>query len=148
MGDEHRHARGEDLLGRLHAETGAEVLGRLRQVAPDLAGHIVDFAYGEVWAAPGLALRDRQIATLAALAALGTAREELRVHVGAALRLGITPREVVAVMTQVAVYAGFPAALGGIAAAREAFEAAGVPLPLEGDGPASEDRRRGEAPPD
>lgn len=126
---EERHARGEALLAALHGPTGAGVVARLAEVAPDLARHIVDFAYGEVWSAPGLALRDRQVATLAALTALGTARAELTVHIRTALRNGVSPAEVVALITHVAVYAGFPAALEGIAAAREAFAAEEVPPP-------------------
>jgi 4-carboxymuconolactone decarboxylase len=130
-----RYARGEALLGSLHGETGAGVVARLAEIAPDLARYIVEFAYGEVWSAPGLAVRDRQVATLAALTALGTARAELTVHMRTALRGGMTPAEVVAVVTHVAVYAGFPAALEGVAAAREAFAAEGV-APPPGDGPA------------
>lgn len=134
---EDRYAHGRELLASLHGQTGAAVLGRLAEVAPDLARHIVGFAYGEVWSGPDLGLRDRQIATIAALTSLGTARAELTVHIRAALRGGVEPREVVAVITQVAVYAGFPAALEGIGAAREAFAAEGIEPPPAGEPPPS-----------
>jgi 4-carboxymuconolactone decarboxylase len=61
---------------------------------------------------------------VAQLTALGTAAPQLKVHIGAALNVGATREEVVEVIQQMAVYAGFPAALNGVTAAREVFSAA------------------------
>lgn len=58
---------------------------------------------------------------MAALCALGTAAPQLRVHIHGALNVGCTREEVVEVMMQMALYAGFPAALNGLFAAREVF---------------------------
>lgn len=68
-----------------------------------------------------MSLRDREIATVAALTAMGTAAPQLRVRIGAALHVGVTRTEIVETMMQMSVYAGFPAALNGLAAAREVF---------------------------
>ena len=58
---------------------------------------------------------------VAALTALGNASPQLKVHIAAALHVGCTREEIVEVIMQMAVYAGFPAALNGLFAAREVF---------------------------
>lgn len=98
----------------------------LAGVAPELADWIVDFAYGDVVSRPQLDLRSRELATVAALTALGNAAPQLRAHIKGALNAGCSPREIVEVILQMSVYAGFPAALNGIAAAREVFDEQGV----------------------
>jgi 4-carboxymuconolactone decarboxylase len=90
----------------------------------------MDFPFGDLYARPGLSLRARALATVAALCALGNAQPQLKVHVHAALHVGCEPREVVEVVMQMAVYAGFPAALNGLAVVREVFFDAGIELPL------------------
>ena len=60
----------------------------LGDIAPDLARHVIEFAFGEVYAGEELSLREREIATVAALTALGTAHPQLVVHIGAALNAG------------------------------------------------------------
>ena len=93
----------------------------LRDIAPDLADWIIDFSYGDVMARPGLDQRSRQFATIAALTALGNAQPQLKVHIAGALKVGCTPQEIVEVILQMAVYAGFPAAINALNVAREAF---------------------------
>ncbi len=77
------------------------------------------------------ACASEELATVAALCALGSALPQLRVHVQAALHVGCKPREVVEVVMQMAVYAGFPAALNGLSVVREVFAETGIPLPLD-----------------
>jgi 4-carboxymuconolactone decarboxylase len=71
-----------------------------------------------------LDLRSREIGVVAALTAMGNAAPQLKVHLRAALNVGVTRQEIVEVIMQMAVYAGFPAALNGLTAAREVFAAA------------------------
>ena len=66
--------------------------------------------------------RTKELTTVAALTALGTERERLQAHIRAALDAGATREHVIEVIQQMVVYAGFPAALNGIAAARQALE--------------------------
>ncbi len=101
-----RYARGRAHLSRLHATTGEAIVDDLG----DLGRHIVEYAFGDVYARPGLELRDRQLITVAMLAALGNL-PQLEVHLQAALRVGITPAELEEVVLQVAPYAGFPRAM-------------------------------------
>lgn len=120
--EDDRFERGQRLLSRIHGPGGEAVMRRLVETAPDLARYVVEFAYGDVHSRPGLALRERQVATIAALAALG-ATPQLKVHVEAGLKVGLTRDEIVEIIMQMAVYAGFPAALNALAAATEAFAA-------------------------
>ena len=119
-----RYQRGLALLDRLDRGQGARILAALEDVAPDFARLLVEFAFGDICARPGLDLKTREIATVAALTALGTAPAQLRVHIQAALNLGCSRTELTEAIMQMAVYAGFPAALNGLAAAKEVFAAA------------------------
>jgi 4-carboxymuconolactone decarboxylase len=116
-----RFERGRRILESLDADGIGQVVAGLQDIAPDFAHHLVAFAFGDLYARPGLDLRSRQIATVAALTALGTAAPQLRVHIGGALNAGCSRVEIVEVIMQMAIYAGFPAALNGLAAARAVF---------------------------
>jgi 4-carboxymuconolactone decarboxylase len=87
------------------------------------------WAFGEVWARPELGRRDRSLAVIAILTSLGTV-DELRFHVPAGLRHGLTGAEVEAAITHLALYAGFPRAVEAMRVARAAIpppdEAAGT----------------------
>jgi 4-carboxymuconolactone decarboxylase len=130
-----RYARGLAALAQVTGTDHPAVLDPVAEIAPDLARFTVEFGYGDVWSRPGLTPRQRQIATVAALAALGNAAPQLRFHIGGALNVGCTRREIVETFIHATVYAGFPAALNALAAAREVF--AGRPDDAaDGDDPA------------
>jgi 4-carboxymuconolactone decarboxylase len=116
-----RYERGLEKLKEIDGEAGERVIESLKDIAPDLARYTIEFPFGDVYSRPGLDLRSREIATLAALTALGFATPELKVHIHGALNVGCTRTEVVEVIIQMAVYAGFPAALHGAFAAKEVF---------------------------
>jgi 4-carboxymuconolactone decarboxylase len=97
-------------------------LASLDGVAPDLGKYVMEFAFGDIHCRPGLSLRSREIATIAALTAMGTAGPQLRAHIDGALNVGCTEQEVVEVILQMALYAGFPAAINGLQIAREIFQ--------------------------
>jgi 3-oxoadipate enol-lactonase / 4-carboxymuconolactone decarboxylase len=79
------------------------------------------YAWGEIWSRPELARRDRSIATLAVLVALG-ADNELAMHLRAALRNGLTSSEIVEVLMHVALYAGLPRANRAMSIARDVLD--------------------------
>ncbi|RQS63743.1 carboxymuconolactone decarboxylase family protein [Burkholderia sp. Bp8984] len=126
---EDRYARGWNKLKEIDGEVGERVIASLAPIAPDFGRLIVEFGFGDIYSRPQLDLKAREIATIAALAALGNAQPQLKVHVEAALNVGCTRDEIVEVFMQMAVYAGFPAALNALFAAHEVFtrrdEAAG-----------------------
>lgn len=180
-----RHTTGLEALERLGGPEAAAPILAAADVAPDLVRFAIDFAFGEVLSRPGLALKTRELCTVAALSALGHPVSQLKWHAEAALHVGASQREVdevkriargyvrpsgggadgqgpldattrelatvalltaigtqpaalkhhlraalgagatreqiVQVLEQMAIYAGFPAALNGVAAAREVF---------------------------
>lgn len=129
-GDGERYRRGLARLAEIDGEAGQRVVEQLRGIAPDLGRYIVEFGFGDVYSRRGLDLRSREIATVAGLTALGNARPQLEVHLNAALNVGCTRAEVLEVLIQMSLYAGFPAALNGVEAARKVFaerDAKGLP---------------------
>jgi len=116
-----RYERGIDQLSLMSGGSVHAMLDNLKEISPDLARLTVEFPYGDVVSRPGLDLRSRQIATVAALTALGNAPVQLRAHIDMALNVGCTRDEIREVIIQMAVYAGFPAALNGMAAAKDVF---------------------------
>jgi 3-oxoadipate enol-lactonase / 4-carboxymuconolactone decarboxylase len=80
------------------------------------------YAWGDIWSRAELSLRERSIATLATLVALG-AEHELAMHVRAARRNGLTEDDIVEVLMHTALYAGLPRANRAIAIARDIFTA-------------------------
>jgi len=81
-----------------------------------------DVVFGQVYTRDGLTLQQRSMCTVAALTVL---REptQLRVHIGGALNIGISPEHIIEVIRQMAMYAGFPAALNAMAVADECIDA-------------------------
>ncbi|MFC0397167.1 carboxymuconolactone decarboxylase family protein [Paraburkholderia rhizosphaerae] len=120
-----RYTRGWSKLKEIDGSAGEQVLAALAPIAPDFARLLIEFPFGDIYTRPKLDLRAREIATIAALAALGNAQPQLKVHIEAALNVGCTRDEIVEVFIQMAVYAGFPAALNALFAAREVFERVG-----------------------
>ncbi len=125
-----RHSRGLKQLSAVDGDGGVRVVETLAQSFPDFATYVVEYPFGDIYSRPGLGLREREIAVVAALCAMGNAAPQLKVHIHAALHVGCTPAEIVEVVMQMSVYAGFPAALNGLAAVREVFGEAGIALPL------------------
>lgn len=119
--DSDRYRRGREKLKEIHGEAGENVVATLGEVSPDLARYIFEFAFGDVYCREGLSLKEREIVTISALSALGNALPQLKTHIHAGLNVGCTRQEIVEIMIQMAVYAGFPAALNGTLAAKEVF---------------------------
>jgi len=121
-----RYNIGWDKLAEIDGEQGERVIKSLEWIAPDFAKLLIEFPFGDIYSRPGLDLKSREIATVAALCAMGTAAPQLKVHIHGALNVGCTAREIVEVLMQMAVYAGFPAALNGLFAAQDVFKERGV----------------------
>jgi 4-carboxymuconolactone decarboxylase len=116
-----RFRRGWQQLEVIDGEAGKQVIDSLQAIAPDLARYVIEFPFGDIYTRPGLDLKSRELATIAALTAMGNAQPQLKVHIQAALNVGCTREEIVEVVIQMAVYAGFPAALNGMTAVKEVF---------------------------
>ena len=116
----------EDRALDLGMQVRREVLGdeqvdraieRTTEFTSDFQDFITRYAWGEVWARPGLDRRTRSCITLTALVALGRL-DELELHIRGALRNGLTEGEIGEVLLQCAVYCGVPAANSAFAVAQ------------------------------
>ena len=125
-----RFERGARKLAEVDGEAGQKVIAALQDVAPDLARYVIEFGFGDIYSRPGLDLRTRELATVAALTAIGHAQPQLKVHVNGALNVGCSAAKVVEVIIQMALYAGFPAALNAMFSAKQVFGERGL-LPAD-----------------
>jgi 4-carboxymuconolactone decarboxylase len=120
-GGESRLERGRRALAEIDGQAGENVVASLADIAPDFATYLLEFPFGDIYSRPGLDLRAREIATIAALTVMGNAAPQLMVHIEAGLNVGLSREEITEIIMQMAVYAGFPAALNGLFAAKEVF---------------------------
>jgi 4-carboxymuconolactone decarboxylase len=104
-----------EVLGDEHVDRAVE---RTTPETEEFQDFITRYAWGEIWARPGLDRRTRSCITLTALVALNR-EHELAMHIRAALRNGLTRDEIKEVLLQSAVYCGVPAANGAFAVFRE-----------------------------
>ena len=116
-----RYERGLAKLKEIDGLAGEKVIDSLKDIAPDFARLLIEFPFGDIYSRPGLDLKVRELAVVAGLTALGNAAPQLKVHIHGARNVGCTQDEIVEIIMQMAVYAGFPAALNGLFAAKEVF---------------------------
>jgi 4-carboxymuconolactone decarboxylase len=109
-------------IEKVHPNASKALMENLKDIAPDLGKFVIEFPYGQIYNRPGLDLKTREIATVAALTAMGNAKQQLKDHIHGALNVGCTREEIVEVIIQMVAYAGFPSAINGIEAAKEVFE--------------------------
>ncbi|HSC85561.1 MAG TPA: carboxymuconolactone decarboxylase family protein [Pseudomonas sp.] len=121
-----RYESGLKKLSEIDGEAGHKVIESLAGIAPDLGKYIIEFGFGDIYQRPGLSLPTRELATVAALTALGHCQPQLRVHLHGALNVGCTPEAIIEVIIQMALYAGFPAALNGMFRAKDVFSERGI----------------------
>lgn len=117
-----RFKRGLEKLKEIDGEAGEKVIEALEDISPDLARYTIEFPFGDIYSRSGLDLRSREIATIAALTALGHAAPQLKVHINAGLNVGLSETEIKEIIIQMAGYAGFPAALNAMFIAKEVFK--------------------------
>ena len=114
--------RGLAKLGEIDGAQGDAVMAALADIAPDLGRYIVSFAFGEIYHRPALNNRERELLTLGLLAAQGGCEKQLKVHIHAALNVGISREEIVEAFIHAVPYLGFPKALNAVFVAKEVFE--------------------------
>ncbi len=124
-----RRTIGEHELQAIDGERGAAVVRAVRQVSPTLADALTEFAFGQIFCKAELGRRERELATIAILAAIGGAETQLRVHIGAALRSGVDPDELIALCEHLAPYAGIPRSLNLLREARAILEELDISRP-------------------
>ena len=106
------------VLGKEHVDKALSVTDD--EPSKALQEWITEFAWGAVWARPGLSRKTRSLINLAMLTALNRP-EEFKLHLRGALRNGCSRKEIMEVLLQTTVYCGVPAALEGFRMAKEVF---------------------------
>ena len=119
--EESRYDRGLDTMRAIFGAWIESALEGLAASSPDLARCLVEFPFGDIYPRPGLDLKTREMLTVAALTVLGYPQAELKEHIQGALNVGCTRQEILEIILQMAVYAGFPAALEAVKTAASVF---------------------------
>jgi 4-carboxymuconolactone decarboxylase len=108
--EEARYERGLKKMTEIYGVPVEEFIAPLG----DLGRYMVEFPYGDIYSRDGLAARDREIATIAMLTALGGREPQLRVHMNSALNVGLTPDELYEIILHTLIFAGFPTAINAL----------------------------------
>lgn len=117
-----RFHKGWEKLKEIDGHAGVNVIESLKDVSPDLGKYTIEYPFGDVYSREILDNRTKEIAVVAALTAMATAYPQLKVHINAAINVGVTPEEISEIMILMSVYSGFPAALNGASALKEVLQ--------------------------
>jgi len=120
--NEDRFERGMNALREVDPYVADNIQETLKDLFPAMAKVTIEFVYGDVMSRDGLDLRTRELLNVAMLGAMGTVPEQLEMHIKGALNTGSTQAQILEVILQIAVYAGFPAAFNALGSARKVFE--------------------------
>lgn len=93
-------------------------------IAPDLKKYVVEFAFGDIYARPGIDKKQKVIATISSLVAQGLPQIEMHVKTG--LAVGLKPEEIVGCIIHLLPYTGFPKVLNALKSAQRVFDERGI----------------------
>ena len=116
-----RRKKALDLLELLESGAPARVSQNIDEFHPEALEILLGFAFHDVISRDGMKLKTREMLTVAMLAAMGTAQSQLEFHMRAALNTGVSREELVEIVLQVSVYAGIPASMNAMTAAKAAL---------------------------
>jgi|SRR5471030_372487 len=116
---EDRYKKGLNKLKEVDGTGGVGVIESLKDIAPDLGKYIIEFAFGDIYTRPTFDLKQRELITLSSLATLGGCEQQLKVHINAALNVGISKEEIIEVFLQCIPYIGFPRVLNAVSVAKD-----------------------------
>jgi len=91
MDSQDRYRRGWEKLKEVDGEAGERIIESLKDIAPDFARYLIEFPFGDIYSRPGLDLKSRELAVVAALTALGNATTQLKVHVQGGVECRLQP---------------------------------------------------------
>lgn len=117
-----RFITGWEKLKEIDGEAGEKVIESLKDISPELGTYIIEYAFGDIYSRSGLDLKSKEIAVVAALAAMGNALPQLKVHINGALNTGSSINEVKEVILQISVYSGFPSCINAMNTLNEVLQ--------------------------
>ncbi|WP_243458102.1 carboxymuconolactone decarboxylase family protein [Sporosarcina sp. Te-1] len=116
-----RYAAGAEVMEELFSEEVRAGMQGIKHISPDLWDMIVSFGFGDLYARKTLSLSQREIITLTSLITQG-AFDQLRVHLQAALNVGLSKEEIIELIIHCTGYVGFPKAVQAMGIAGEIFK--------------------------
>lgn len=117
-----RLKRGSETLALLDKNQEQVLHDLFDEFSPELIQYVLEYGYGDIYQQDYLGSKTRQIATIGALATLGTAPSQLKFHIKAGLNVGLTESEIKEIMLLMTVYSGFPSAINGLNILKEVIE--------------------------
>lgn len=133
---EERYQKGIDKIQELTASSDDNPTGFMdigsafKDIAPDLEKYVVEFAFGDIYARPGLDNKQKVLTTITALVAQG--KPQIEMHIKTGLSVGLTPEEIVGCIMHLIPYTGFPSVLNALATAKKVFEEQGLTVTTPG----------------
>lgn len=117
-----RLKRGSETLALLDKNQEQVLHDLFDEFSPELIQYVLEYGYGDIYQQDYLGSKPRQIATIGALATLGTAPSQLKFHIKAGMNVGLTESEIKEIMLLMTVYSGFPSAINGLNILKEVIE--------------------------
>lgn len=121
MPDDNKYAHGRAKLKEIFGALGDQTLENVARISPDMARYVVEFIFGDIQSRPGLDVKTRELIAAVSIATRGGAEPQLRAHLNGMMNVGWSEQEIIELMIELAIYAGFPAALNGLYVARDVF---------------------------
>ncbi len=113
-GETDRLKVGEEELSKLDSLQVERLKNIYDDFSPELVRFTLEYGYGDIFSRDNLSKKHRQIATIAALTALGNAQPQLKFHINSGINIGLTKENVEDIMLLMSVYSGFPSAINGM----------------------------------
>ncbi|PBB05703.1 carboxymuconolactone decarboxylase [Salimicrobium humidisoli] len=121
MMENSRYEAGQKVMEELFSEQVRQDMKGMKDVSPDLWDMIVSFGFGDLYSRKALSLSQREIVTITSLITQG-AFDQLKVHLEAALNVGLSREEITEIIIQCTGYVGFPKAVQAMQIAAEVFQ--------------------------
>lgn len=105
--------------------TGEMEIGKsFADIAPDLSRYVVEYAFGDIYARPGLDNKQKVLTTISSLVSQGM--PQIAIHINSGLNVGLTPEEIVGCIMHLLPYVGFPRVLNALNVTKEEFKKRGI----------------------
>lgn len=114
-----RYEFGAKNLRMLHPDQVENLEKAFKNISPDMAKFVIEYGFADILSRPALDFKHREMVTIAALTAMGTASSQLKFHIKAGLNIGVSQVEIREIMILMSVYSGFPSAINGTLALKE-----------------------------
>ena len=121
-----RYEAGWDNAEALYKGLGDMLKEKMKPITPDFADYIIEFPFGDIYSREGLDIKTRELAFISALAVRQNCQPQLEIHIEGALNIGCTPQQIVEVLLQTCICAGFPSAMNALMVAQQVFEKCNV----------------------